>query len=68
MLERLAGLERRTPHRAVERVLIFQRAERAEAHRCWPDDYDDPGHYAEVERRRREVQEVLRAAWVTGVQ
>ena len=54
MLERLAGLERRTPHRAVERVLIFQRAERAEAHRRWPDDYDDdPGHYAEVERRRR---------------
>ena len=41
MLERLAGLERRTPHRAVERVLIFQRAERAEAHRRWPDDYDD---------------------------
>ena len=54
MLERLAGLERRTPHRAVERVLIFQCAERAEAHRRWPDDYDDdPGHYAEVERRRR---------------
>ena len=35
-------------------MLIFQRAERAEAHRRWPDDYDDaPGHYAEVERRRR---------------
>ena len=54
MLERLAGLERRTPHPPVYRVLIFQRAERAEAHRRWPDDYDDdPGHYAEVERRRR---------------
>lgn len=54
MLQRLAELERRTPHQAAEQVLIFQRLERAEAHRRWPDHYDDdPGHHAEVERRRR---------------
>jgi tetratricopeptide (TPR) repeat protein len=37
----LGGLGRRTGHPAVARVLIFQRTERAEAHRRWPDVYDD---------------------------
>jgi hypothetical protein len=44
----------RPRHAGVERVLIFQREERAEAHRRWPDHYDDdPVHFIEVERRRR---------------
>jgi len=51
LLDRAA---RRSRHQGLERVLIFQRAERVEAHRRWPDDYDDdPGHFTEVERRRR---------------
>jgi SEC-C motif len=54
-LENLAaGFARVRKREVVERMLIFQRAERAEAARCWPDLYDDdPGHFAEVERRRR---------------
>jgi hypothetical protein len=50
----LGGFGRRTGHPVVARVLIFQRTERAEAHRRWPDVYDDdPQHFVEVERRRR---------------
>jgi hypothetical protein len=63
-----AGLARRRKRAAVERRLIFQRAERAEAARRWPDVYDDdPGHYAEVERRCREhVETGARTVIVPG--
>jgi hypothetical protein len=50
----LAGLTPHPERRPVERVLIFQRTERTEASRRWPDLYDDdPEHFAEVEHRRR---------------
>ena len=53
LLERLAGLERRTPHGCRASVDLPACRARRSARR-WPDDYDDdPGHYAEVERRRR---------------
>jgi tetratricopeptide (TPR) repeat protein len=39
------------------RMLVFQRAERAEARRRWPEEYpaSDEDHYPEVERRNREL-------------